>query len=175
MPARNRASARELAVLNIELEIGPFPLEPNTRCALGKPTTAALPPLLFGVGKGTLWAGKANIWLSRDPRAHSGSRPELAPLGLDSGTRGYNPRCRDTVALPPPSSLEWAKARVEREKADIWLNQLAPRRGRRDPGRGWALRAFIKTPATLPHPSSPPAPGPGPGTVFRAAHFRRFL
>ena len=44
MPARNRASARALAVLNIELEIGPFPLEPNTRCALGKPTTAALPP-----------------------------------------------------------------------------------------------------------------------------------
>ena len=33
-----------MAVLNIELEIGPFPLEPNTRCALGKPTTAALPP-----------------------------------------------------------------------------------------------------------------------------------
>ena len=44
MPARNRASARALAVLNIELEIGPFPLEPNTRCALGKPTTAALSP-----------------------------------------------------------------------------------------------------------------------------------
>ena len=44
MPVRNRASARALAVLNIELEIGPFPLEPNTRCALGKPTTAALPP-----------------------------------------------------------------------------------------------------------------------------------
>ena len=43
MPARNRESARALAVLNIELEIGPFPLEPNTRCALGKPTTAALP------------------------------------------------------------------------------------------------------------------------------------
>ena len=43
MPARNRASARALAVLNMELEIGPFPLEPNTRCALGKPTTAALP------------------------------------------------------------------------------------------------------------------------------------
>ena len=99
--------------------------------------------------------------------------PELAPLGLDSGTRGYNPRCRDTVALPPPSSLEWAKARVEREKADIWLNPRARRRGRRDPGRGWALRAFIKTPAPLPHPSSPPAPGPGPGTVFRATHFRR--
>jgi hypothetical protein len=34
-------------------------------------------------------------------------------LGLDSGTRGYNQRCRDTVALPPPSSLEWAKARVD--------------------------------------------------------------
>ena len=68
MPARNRASARALAVLNIELEIGPFPLEPNTRCALGKPTTAALPPaLLFGVGKGTLWAGKAYIWLSPRP------------------------------------------------------------------------------------------------------------
>ncbi len=43
MPARNRASARVLAVLNIELESGPFPLEPNTRYALGKPTTAALP------------------------------------------------------------------------------------------------------------------------------------
>jgi hypothetical protein len=81
-------------------------------------------------------------------------------LGLDSGTRGYNPRCRDTVALPPSISLEWAKARVEREKADIWLNPRARRRGRRDPGRGWALQAFIKTPAPLPHPSSPPAPGP---------------
>ena len=111
----------------------------------------------------------------RDPQAYSGSRPELAPLGLDSGTRGYNPRCRDTVALPPSISLEWAKARVEREKADIWLNPRARRRGRRDPGRGWALQAFIKTPAPLPHPSSPPAPGPGPGTVFRAAHFRRFF
>ena len=44
MPVRNRASARAMAVLNIELETGPFPLEPNTRCALGKPTTAALPP-----------------------------------------------------------------------------------------------------------------------------------
>jgi hypothetical protein len=90
-------------------------------------------------------------------------------LGLDSGTRGYNPRCRDTVALPPPSSLEWAKARLEREKADIWLNPRGRRRGRRDPGRRWAFQAFIKTPAPLPHPSSPPAPGPGPGTVFRAA------
>jgi hypothetical protein len=29
--------------------------------------------------------------------------PELAPLGLDSGTQGYDPRCRDTVALTPPS------------------------------------------------------------------------
>ena len=87
-------------------------------------------------------------------------------MGLDSGTRGYNPRCRDTVALPPPSSLEWAKARVEREKADIWLNPLARRRGRRDPGRGWALQAFIKTPAPLPHPSSPPAPVPGPAQFF---------
>ena len=66
------------------------------------------------------------------------------------------------------------EAKVEREKADIWLNPRARRRGRRDPGRGWALRAFIKTPAPLPHPSSPPAPGPGPGTVFRATHFRRF-
>jgi hypothetical protein len=37
------------------------------------------------------------------------------------------------------------------------------------------LWAFIKTPATLPRPSSPPAPGPGPGTVFRAAYFRRFF
>ena len=33
-----------MAVFNIELESGPFPLEPNTRCALGKPTTAALLP-----------------------------------------------------------------------------------------------------------------------------------
>jgi hypothetical protein len=74
------------------------------------------PALLFGVGMGTLWAGKADIWLSRDPLAHSGTRPELAPLGLDSGTRGYNPRCRDTPALPLPSSLEWAKARFGREK-----------------------------------------------------------
>ena len=40
------------------------------------------------------------------------------------------------------------------------------RRGRRDPGRGWALRAFIKTPAPLPHPSSPPAPVPGPAQFF---------
>jgi hypothetical protein len=31
MPARNRANSRALAVLNIELESGPFPLEPNTR------------------------------------------------------------------------------------------------------------------------------------------------
>ena len=52
----------------------------------------------------------------RDPQSYSGSRPELAPLGLDSGTRGYNPRCRDTVALPPPSSLEWAEAHFGREK-----------------------------------------------------------
>ena len=47
---------------NIELEIGLFPLEPNTRCTLG------------------------------------------------------NPHCRDTPALPPTSSLEWAKARFGREK-----------------------------------------------------------
>ena len=40
MPARNRASARALAVLNIELEIGPFPLEPNTRCVFGMLSTA---------------------------------------------------------------------------------------------------------------------------------------
>ena len=39
-------------------------------------------------------------------------------MGLDSGTRGYNPRCRDTVALPPPSSLEWAKARVDQEEEE---------------------------------------------------------
>ena len=40
MPARNMASARALAVLNIELETGPFSLEPNTRCALGMLSTA---------------------------------------------------------------------------------------------------------------------------------------
>ncbi len=70
MPARNRASARALAVLNIELEIGPFPLEPNTRCALGMLKAdhcSPAPALLFAVGKGTIWAGKADIWLSPRP------------------------------------------------------------------------------------------------------------
>ena len=70
MPARNRASARALAVLNIELEIGPFPLEPNTRCAFGMlkaDHSSPAPALLFGVGMGTLWAGKADIWLSPSP------------------------------------------------------------------------------------------------------------
>ena len=69
-PVRNRASARALAVLNIELEIGPFPLEPNTRCWLGMlkaDHNSPAPALLFGVGKGTLWAGKADIWLRPRP------------------------------------------------------------------------------------------------------------
>jgi hypothetical protein len=35
------------------------------------------------------------------PRALSDTRLELAPLGLDSGARGYNPCCRDTASLPP--------------------------------------------------------------------------
>ncbi len=70
MPARNRAIARAMAVLNIELEIGPFPLEPNTRCAIGMSKadhSSPAPALLFGVGMGTIWAGKANIWLSPRP------------------------------------------------------------------------------------------------------------
>ena len=58
-----------MAVLNIELEIGPFPLEPNTRCAIGmlKADRSLAPALLFGVGMGTLWAGKTYIWLSPRP------------------------------------------------------------------------------------------------------------
>ncbi len=61
---------RTLAVLNIELETEPFPLEPNTRCCLGMlkaDHSSPAPALLFGVGKGTLWAGKSYIWLSPRP------------------------------------------------------------------------------------------------------------
>ena len=50
--------------------------------------------------------------------------PELAPLGLDSGTRGYNLSCQDTVALPrPPRGEGLDESRVA--KADIWLSLRA--------------------------------------------------
>jgi hypothetical protein len=94
-------------------------------------------------------------------RAHF---PELAPLRLDSGTRGYNPRCRDTVDLPPPSP-RGSRGVSSGGKSQYMAEPARARHGRRDPGRGWALRVFIKTPAPLPCPSAPPAPGPGPGPL----------
>ena len=92
-------------------------------------------------------------------RAHF---PDLAPLGLDSGTRGYNQRCRDTVALPPPSPRG---GRASGGKSRYMAEPARARRGRRDPGRGWALRAFINTPASVPRPSVTPPPVHGPGPL----------
>jgi hypothetical protein len=103
-------------------------------------------------------------------RAHF---PELAPLGLDSGTRGYNPRCRDTVALTPPSP-RGRRGRASGGKSRYVAEPAHARRRRRDPGRRWTLQAFIKSPAPLPRPSAPPAPGPGPGPLCVPHPYRSF-
>ena len=94
-------------------------------------------------------------------RAHF---PDLAPLGLDSGTRGYKHQCRDTVALPP-TFPRGRRGRESGGKSQYMARGARARRGRRDPGRGWALRAFINTPASVPRPSVTPPPVHGPGPL----------
>ena len=94
-----------------ELDIGPFPLLRHSM----RPSVIKRAPCIERARKKLNKRKSAACSQRARGRASHGQSPlgstrayfpELAPLGLDSGTRGYNPRCRDTVALPPPSSLE---------------------------------------------------------------------
>ena len=159
----HRAQARPVGQ---ELDIGPFPLLRHSM----RPSVIKRAPCIERARKKLNKRKSAACSQRARGRASHGQSPlgstrayfpELAPLGLDSGTRGYTPRSRDTVALPPPSP-RGRRGRASGGKSRYMAEPARARRGRRDPGRGWTLRSFIKTPAPLPRPSAPPAPGPGP-------------
>jgi len=146
------------ALSDTRLELAPLGLDSGARgynpCCRD---TASLPPSA-PKGKQESAARGNSRCMAEPTRPLPGTRPELAPLGLDSGTRGYNPRCRDTVDLPPPVPRGKQKGAM-RGNGQCMAEPACAHHRRRKPGHGWALRVFIKTPASLPRPSVPPTLG----------------
>ncbi len=186
--ARKKQSERKSAVCSQraqalpvvqELEIGPFQLFRHSM----RPSAIRRAPCIERARKKRSKRKSAAYSQRARGRASHGQSPLgstrarspipglSSPLWDSTRARGVITRDVGTVDLPPPAP-RGRQERAPRGNGRHMAEPACTHRRRRKPGRGWALRVFIKTPAPLPRPSVPTDHGTGPATLCVPHPFR---